>query len=202
MEKYNCDFPAANEAGGFRVFGFIDNTMNATCRPGGGPSRDGKDAPRNDPIIQRAWYNGWKKLHGMKWQTIDLPNGMNFHVFGPVSIRHNDIYNVIQSNIDELLQNLQEDNVLKFIIYGDSAYIVLNFGFIASRHQEPQNDREILENRSMSSCREVIEWDYGDVGTLWAYLDYKKVLKMRKMPVAATYFVAMLLRNAHFNEWL
>ena len=26
--------------------------------------RDGVDAPRNDPLIQRAWYNGWKKLHG------------------------------------------------------------------------------------------------------------------------------------------
>jgi hypothetical protein len=44
----------------FAIFGFIDNTMNATCRPGGGPTRDGTRAPRNDPLIQRAWYNGWK----------------------------------------------------------------------------------------------------------------------------------------------
>lgn len=64
----------------FCVFGFIDNTMNSTCRPGGGPARDGVNMPRNDPLIQEAWYNGWKKLHGIKWQTADLPNGMNFHV--------------------------------------------------------------------------------------------------------------------------
>ena len=75
LASYGCDF----EPGEFRVFSFIDNTMNATCRPGGGPRRGGVDAPRNDPLIQRAWYNGWKKLHGMKWQTIDMPNGMNFH---------------------------------------------------------------------------------------------------------------------------
>jgi hypothetical protein len=55
----------------------------------------------------------------------------------------------------------------------------------------------VLENRTMSSCREVIEWDYGDVGRFWALVDYKKVLKLRKMPVAKMYFVAMLLRNAH-----
>ena len=50
--------------GGLRVVGFIDNTTNATCHPGGGSARDGIDAPRNDPLIQRARYNGWKKLHG------------------------------------------------------------------------------------------------------------------------------------------
>ena len=38
------------------VFAFIDNTMNSTCRPGGGPRRDGLNAPRNDPLIQQAFY--------------------------------------------------------------------------------------------------------------------------------------------------
>ena len=61
---------------------FIDNTM----KPGGGPAGDGRNAPRNDPHIQRAWYNGWKKLHGLKWQTVDTPNGMNGHVYCPMSI--------------------------------------------------------------------------------------------------------------------
>jgi hypothetical protein len=46
-----CYFPTANDPqGGFNIFGFIDNTMNATCRPGGGPTRDGPNAPRNDPL--------------------------------------------------------------------------------------------------------------------------------------------------------
>jgi hypothetical protein len=63
VEK-GCYFPDSRSPHGLRVAGFIDNTMNATCRPGGGPARDGINAPRNDPLIQRAWYNGWKKLHG------------------------------------------------------------------------------------------------------------------------------------------
>lgn len=197
-EKYNCDFPPANQAGGFRVFGFIDNTMNGTCRPGGGPARDGTDAPRNDPLIQRAWYNGWKKMHGMKWQTVDLPNGMNFHVWGPVSLRHNDMYTLHHSHINDLIANLQTADILKYAIYGDSAYCITLYDFILARHDNPVNTpRENAENRSMSSCREVIEWDYGDVGTLWAYVDYKKVLQLRKMPVGRIYFAAMLLRNAY-----
>jgi hypothetical protein len=47
-----------------KIFGFIDNTLNSTCRPGGGPACDGENAPRNDPDIQRAYYTGWKKMHG------------------------------------------------------------------------------------------------------------------------------------------
>ena len=49
----------------------------------------------------------------------------------------------------------------------------------------------------MSSCREIIEWDYGDVGRYWNLVDYKKVLKMRQMRVDEMYLVAMILRNAY-----
>jgi hypothetical protein len=62
LSEKGVEFPH----GSFCVFGFIDNTMNSTCRPGGGPARDGTNAPRNDPLIQRAFYNGWKKLHSLK----------------------------------------------------------------------------------------------------------------------------------------
>ena len=34
-EPYNCLFEAPGQEGGFNIFGFVDNTMNATCRPGG-----------------------------------------------------------------------------------------------------------------------------------------------------------------------
>ena len=226
--------------GSFRVFGFTDNTMNATCRPGGGPTRTGEDAPRGDPLIQRAWYNGWKKLHGMKWQTIDLPNGMNMHVWGPVSIRHNDIwtleescllfsfyysYNLIyqlfplfppsphlfpvspprceqMSELSEKLALLQRDEVLTYCIYGDSAYVCVRNEWIQCRHtlyaDEPWEVRveKHAENLALSSCREVIEWDYGDVGTFFSYVDYKKRLQMRKSNIGMQYLTAMIMRNA------
>lgn len=193
-----CPFPDSTAPGGFRVAGFIDNTMNATCRPGGGPARDGRDAPRNDPLVQRAWYNGWKKLHGMKWQTLDLPNGMNFNVWGPISVRHNDITSLHDSNINEKLVELQQGREHQWVIYGDSAYVHVPDSHILARHHNIINtDRQNLENRCLSACRECIEWDYGDVGVMWSMVDYKKVLKMQLMPVKNIYLTALVLRNAY-----
>lgn len=188
-----CYFPP----GGLRVAGFIDNTMNATCRPGGGPARDGQNAPRNDPLIQRAWYNGWKKMHGMKYQTVDLPNGMNMHVWGPISIRHNDLTSLRDSHINDLLVDLQHDREYQWVIYGDSAYVHVPDSHILARHHNDNNtERQTLENRALSACRECIEWDYGDVGKMWAMVDYKKKLKIQQMQVKKIYVSAMILRNA------
>lgn len=134
----------------------------------------------------------------MKWQTVDLPNGMNFHVWGPFSVRHNDLYSLDHSNINQLIANLQLGDIIQYIIYGDSAYAVAMYSHIAARYDEdPNTERQNLENRCLSSCREVIEWDYGDVGKYWAFVDYKKTLKLRQMMIGRVYFVAMLLRNAY-----
>jgi len=81
---YGCAFPHSYVVGGFNVFGFIDNVVYPTCRPGSGPSRDGVRAPRYNPLIQRSFYNGWKSQHGIKYQTIGLPNGLMFHTWGPI----------------------------------------------------------------------------------------------------------------------
>ena len=104
LNSLKCHFPPANDPnGGFRVCAFIDNTMNAVCRPAGGPTfvrNSGYEGmPRNDINIQRSMYNGWKKIHGLKWQTVDLPNGLIYHCYGPVSCRHNDLYTLESSQI-------------------------------------------------------------------------------------------------------
>jgi hypothetical protein len=180
-----------------RVVGFIDNTVNATCRPAGGPARSGPNAPRNDPLI-RAFYNGWKKLHGLKWQTVDLPNGMNLHVYGPVSCRRHDLLNLRESGINEKLATLSGQLGVEYYVYGDSAYVTNVYDFVKARHEgDNLTPRQSLENRVLSSARECIEWDYGEVGKMWAITNYKYVLKMRKMPIASIYLCALILRNAH-----
>ena len=132
--------------GCFRVFGFLDNTLNPSCRletpypyfysfyttllplcrPGGGPTQPGVDAPRHDPLLQRAFYNGWKKAHGLKWQTISLPNGMEFHAWGPMSLRSNDITSLARSRLEDQLEALFEQEIAEgqqfYVVYGDSAY--------------------------------------------------------------------------------
>jgi hypothetical protein len=70
------------------------------CRPGGGPKTDGELAERESKLMQQAWWTNWKKLHGLKWQTVDLANGMNFEVWGPASVRHNDNFTLAKSEIE------------------------------------------------------------------------------------------------------
>jgi hypothetical protein len=60
----------------FFVAGFIDCNCLQTCRVGSGPSEEGPDALRWDEEIQRTFYNGWKSIHGLKHQTVDLAYGM------------------------------------------------------------------------------------------------------------------------------
>jgi hypothetical protein len=140
---------------GFNIFAFIDNTMNASCRPGGGPTSDGTGAPRNDPHIQMAWYNGWEKLHGMKWQTVDLPNGMNFHVWAPFSVRHPDLYSYRHSDINRLVADMLVGQLKQYRIYGDSAYVVLTRSHLRARHDYEHNTpREDLENGVVELSRD------------------------------------------------
>lgn len=173
---------AVNE-GAFVVSCFIDNTMFAFCRPGGN-TQEGEASPRASLILQQAWWNGWKKLHGMKWQTVILANGMDLNVFGPLSVRRNDLSSLAESKFEEKFRELQLDMPVKTKTHGDSAYF----------------DNDILTTgggRGLSSVRESIEHSYKDTKQQWKYCDTGKVLQLRKQPVAKIMLVAMLLRNVH-----
>ena len=47
----------------------IDCKCLPTSVVGGGPAEDGANAARWDVEINRAFYNGWKSVHGLKHQT-------------------------------------------------------------------------------------------------------------------------------------
>ena len=118
LSSMGCEFVE----GTFRVFGFIDNTIISTTRPGGGAKHPGPGSRRHSKIIQQSFYNGWKKSHGIKYQTVDLPNGMHYQVWGPVSCRHNDNYCLYHSEILRQIEESQNNQLKKYVIYGDSAY--------------------------------------------------------------------------------
>ena len=52
-------------------FGFVDGTVKAICRPG---------------QMQRTVYNGHKRVHALKYQSLALPNGLIANLFGPVGM--------------------------------------------------------------------------------------------------------------------
>ena len=50
-------------------FGFIDGTVLPIAKPG---------------VNQRIVYNGHKRVHSLKFQSVVIPNGMIAHLYGPV----------------------------------------------------------------------------------------------------------------------
>ena len=72
----------------FSIFGFIDCSIDRVSRPLSGPDGDYIGAPRKPmhDAAQRAVYTGYKKCHGIKVETVMLPNGIST-VYGPSSAR-------------------------------------------------------------------------------------------------------------------
>jgi hypothetical protein len=166
----------------------IDCVMMAFSRPGG-VLHEGPASDRVPKEVQEAWWNGWKKIHGMKWQTVLLACGMDFLVYGPLSCRSNDLNALDESRVQDILRELCNHGIGEylFMMFGDSAYNPSNV----------MHTSESLPGRGFSSVREIIEWSYKETKQLWKYCDYEHVLKLRNQPVSKIFFVCLLLRNVY-----
>ena len=68
LQSYS-DAVVAKGAALDNCFGFIDGTVRPLSRPG---------------EFQRVVYNGHKRVHALKFQSVALPNGLIGSMFGPV----------------------------------------------------------------------------------------------------------------------
>jgi len=94
------------DAGDYLVIGFIDDTMLRICRPGGGPVEEGINAEWYNNLIQQALFNGYKACHGIKFQTVELPNGMCGELYRPKSSREADTDLLRDSGMIEQMHEL------------------------------------------------------------------------------------------------
>lgn len=60
-------------------FGFVDGTVRPVSRPGEN---------------QRLVYNGHKRVHALKFQSVVLPNGLIAHLYGPIGKPHYTLHTV------------------------------------------------------------------------------------------------------------
>ena len=70
-------------------WGFVDGTVRPICRPG-----------QN----QKCLYNGHKKVHAIKFQSIATPNGLVANLFGPVEGKRHDSGMLARSGVLNQLQ--------------------------------------------------------------------------------------------------
>jgi hypothetical protein len=65
---------------------FIDCNCLPTSVVGGGPAEEGANAMRWDDLVQRAFYNGWKSIHGLKHQSVENAFGFAVDLYGLTSL--------------------------------------------------------------------------------------------------------------------
>jgi len=151
---------------------------------------DGPDSDRWSCLIQQAFYNGWKSIHGLKHQTVDNAYGITMDISGPTSVRSNDL-RVLGDSIPFLRM------IPAIKSFGDSIYPHVDSITTYWRHT-PQTEREKKENHVYKSVRIAIEWNYMVTANLFSYLKNLNKLKLlHTTNCAKIYRVCTLLRNCH-----
>jgi hypothetical protein len=163
--------------------GFIDGTVRPICRP-----------QQNQKLV----FHGHKRVHGLKFQSIAIPNGLVSHLYGPIEGRRHDAGMLRESNVlAQMANHMTSPNGHIFFVYGDPAY-PLGDGYIIPPYRGGAISRnQMIFNKRMSAVRICVEWAFGKVLSLFAYLDFKKIQKVYLQPVEKYYAVSVLLTNCH-----
>ena len=127
-----------------------------------------------------------------------LPKRLIGNLYGPLEGRRHDCALL---NLSGLLKQLEKknwtnENGQPYAFYGDPAYPVRDF-FIAPFKGAHITEDEATFNTSMSSVRECVEWEFGKILRYFAYLDFRKNLKVLLQPVGKYYLIGALLANCH-----
>ena len=162
--------------------GFIDGTMRVTCRP----SKNQKSA-----------YSGYKRAHGLKFQSVMLPNGIIGDLYGPVEgCRHDAAMLRESALLQRLQQHCHRPDGTPYQLFGDPAYPISPYLLCPFGGAVKTKDQEAW-NKEMSSVRQAVEWGFGNIVLKFAFLDYKKNMKIYLQPVGVYYVVGVLLVNCH-----
>lgn len=118
-------------------FGFVDGTLRPVCRP------------KNN---QRILYNGHKRVHGIKFQSVVTPNGMIANMCGPYEGRRHDSTMLQESNMLTELRLVAWINGEPLCLYGDPAY-PLNVHLQTPYRGAHLTNHMVMYNKAMSEVR-------------------------------------------------
>ena len=140
-------------------WGFGDGTVRALSRPS---------------EFQRILYNGHKKVHAQKFQSVVAPNRFIMNLYGPVEGKCHDSGMLRMSGLLEQLQVHSFDRAGNILcIYGDPAYPLRPHLQAPFRENNLTND-QIEWNKSMSAVRVSVEWIFRDIMNYFKLVDLKK----------------------------
>ena len=162
-------------------FGFIDGTLCKSSRP-----------KKNQQIV----FNGHKRAHGIKFQSVVLPNGIIANLNGPYEGRRHDSTMLCESGLLTDLQRAAWINGLPLCLYGDPAYPI-SLHLQAPFRNVQLTPQMAIFNERMSEVRIAVEWMFGTITNYYKFIDFKQQLKIGLSPIGKIYLVCGILQNAH-----
>ena len=142
-------------------------------------------------------YTKWKKCHGIKFQSVLVPDGYIACLYGPVLAKTDDAKLLRQSNLMEQLHNVMPDdnsNGPIYSLYGDLAYLQSSYFHGGFRNVINGTD-EANFNRLMSSIHITVEWGYCKIIEQWKFLDFCQAMRIFQSPIAQYYINTAFLSN-------
>ena len=131
--------------------GFIDGTVRPACPPGSN---------------QRVLYNGHKRVHAKKFQSVAAPNGMIANLYGPVESKRHDTGMLAMSGLLPQLQlHARTRNGSPLCVCGDPVYpprVQLQGSFKGNLNQQQKD-----YNQAMSRVRTSVEQVFAKDRQLW-----------------------------------
>ena len=117
-----------------------------------------------------AIYDRYHKLHSLSTLIVSFPNGMST-VIRIVSTREHDFTILTQSELDEYLYNLCQNNDMPiYSLYADKGFSGVWLS-VRTPHRRtlmfPLNSRQLRENHIMKKIRVQIKQTYGEVLKYW-----------------------------------
>ena len=101
------------------------------------------------------------------------------------------------SGLADNLRRFQKPNGEPYVIYGDPAYMAWQeTSWLLIGELDLTDDQQEF-NSQMSKVRTCVEWGFGKICQLFAFLDFKKNLKLLLQPIGKYYLVAVILVNCH-----
>ena len=161
-------------------FGFIDGTVRGIARP---------------QENQRVMYNGHKRMHSLKFQSVVIPNGLIANLHGPFEGKRHDSTMLQETGLLNNLRRVAFYNGDHLCLYGDPTYplgLHLQAPF-RNMHLTPQM---VLYNEAMSEVRVAVDWLFGNITNYFKFIDFKSQLRVNMSAVGKFYIVCALLENA------
>jgi hypothetical protein len=178
LEQYVDAFQRRGVPDVLRVFAVIDTKKHKVCKPGEN---------------QRALYSGHKRIHCIKYQTLEGPDGLILHCTPCFDGRRGDGYILRRSGLVNYLR--RHELFVDFVILGDSAYPNNDVMVSIFKGRNLPAAAEAF-NTVMCPLRTCVEWGYSKIVRYWAFVDFHKQMKLQRVRVEAMWRIAVFLTNS------